>query len=197
LPPCLRALGHIGAITVPTWFGFQDTSHRRHDGGCGRRDVPRGVAVCPALRGGQPSGQPPDAWACSIVRDDILGFLYRLQELAPASAPPVQIAQLKEALKADLAVDLAVWTLSRARMIDKDKQQVELTAAGLFAGKSLIRSHRLWETYLCDKMGYCGTEVHRYAHQLEHFTDAGLQDRLGVETGQPGVDPHQREIPKV
>jgi Mn-dependent DtxR family transcriptional regulator len=75
-------------------------------------------------------------------------------------------------------------------------QELTLTPAGAEKGKDLIRSHRLWETYLCDKLGYCSADVHRRAHELEHFTDASLQTSLGRATGNPVADPHQRKIPE-
>ena len=81
-------------------------------------------------------------------------------------------------------------------MISKKDDQLTLTPSGLVTGRNLIRSHRLWETYLCNQMGYCGSDVHRYAHQLEHYTDANMQSRLGQVTGSPALDPHHREIPK-
>lgn len=70
-----------------------------------------------------------------------------------------------------------------------------LTPSGKTAGKGMIRSHRLWETYLCDVMGYCDADAHRHAHRFEHFTDAEFQHRLSEATGNPEQDPHRRVIP--
>lgn len=132
-----------------------------------------------------------------IVRDDILGFMYRYHELADTDATPVRVEQIREAMKAGLAVNLSIWQLTRKKLVQRVADGLTLTSPGLNQGKHLVRSHRLWETYLCDKLGYCGAETHRYAHELEHFTDAGLQTSLNQAMGNPAVDPHQRKIPEV
>jgi len=131
-----------------------------------------------------------------IVRDDILGFLYRYQELAPSDATPVQVFQVRDALKAGFTVDLSLWDLARRNMVKKVADRLTLTRSGLDMGRNLVRSHRLWETYLCNKMGYCDADMHRQAHELEHYTNTELQNKLGQITGNPIYDPHQRKIPE-
>jgi hypothetical protein len=70
-----------------------------------------------------------------------------------------------------------------------------LTPSGQAAGRGLIRSHRLWETYLCNVMGYCDANAHRHAHRFEHVTGSDVQQRLSEATGHPDRDPSQRPIP--
>jgi manganese/zinc/iron transport system permease protein len=186
--------GHLGAITIPTWFGFEDTST------AGMMATMAGflfgVVLLLAPRYGLISRFIVQLrLGTKIVGDDILGFLYRYQELAADEAAPVTVAQVKAALKAGFAVDFSLWGLLRRRMVHKGDGRIKLTAEGLTAGRSLVRSHRLWETYLCDKMGYCSTHVHEHAHQLEHYTDDDLQRQLGDVTGNPVHDPHHRKIP--
>jgi manganese/zinc/iron transport system permease protein len=188
-------VGHIGAITIPTWFGFEDTST------AGMMAFMAGVLFCAVLlfapRYGLISRLLHQALlGIKIIRDDTLGFLYRYQEMAASDAPPVQITQLKEALKADFAVNLSLWDLARKKMVRRVADRLTLTESGFDNGKNLVRSHRLWETYLCDKMGYCGADIHRTAHELEHYTDADMQTELGQVTGNPIFDPHQRKIPQ-
>lgn len=193
---CLSAvLGHLGAITVPTWFGFRDTST------AGMMAVMAGVLFAAvfllAPRYGVISRMVNQMLlGLKIVRDDILGFLYRYQELAPAEAAPVQPDQLREAFREGPGLRLAIRGLVQKGLVRKLGDGLQLTGAGIDAGRSLVRSHRLWESYLCDKMGYCETDVHVPAHQLEHFTDTALQDRLGLAVGNRTTDPHQRTIPK-
>ncbi len=188
-------LGHLGAITVPTWFGFQDTST------AGMMAFMAGLlftlVMLFAPRYGMISRLMHQLLlSLKIVRDDILGFMYRYQELADDDAEPVRIDQVREAMKAGIAVNLSIWTLLRTKMVDRVSDGLVLTDPGLNQGKQLVRSHRLWETYLCDKLGYCGADIHRYAHELEHFTDARLQTSLNQAMGNPETDPHQRKIPK-
>jgi Mn-dependent DtxR family transcriptional regulator len=130
-----------------------------------------------------------------IAGDDILGFLYRLQELAPTDSRPARMAELKEALKGGAVVAVAVKSLLRREMLRRAGEGLVLTAAGLEAGRSLIRSHRLWEAYLCDRMGYCAEDVHLHAHRLEHFTDPDMQAQLDEAAGHPSRDAHDPIIP--
>ena len=187
-------LGHISAITVPVWFGFQDTST------AGMMALMTGLLFLLVFlfspRYGVLSRVANQIrLGLTIVGDDILGFLYRYQELAPADAAPVPVSEVKKALKTESGVSLMVWNLGRKGYIRQRETGLSLTALGEEAGKGLIRSHRLWEAYLCNVMGYCDADVHRHAHQFEHFTDTDLQKQLSERTGNPEHDPHQRAIP--
>jgi len=189
------ALGHISAITVPTWFGFRDTST------AGMMAMMAGV-----IFGGVMLTAPRHGLASrwinqfllgqKIIRDDILGLLYRYQEMAPAGADPMAADEIREALKEDFSVGLAIKILLRQGLIQSLDKGYALTAAGLKTAGNLIRSHRLWETYLCEQKGYCAADVHFQAHQLEHFTDTELQQELIRATGDPRQDPHARKIPR-
>ena len=187
-------LGHIGAITVPRWFGFQDTST------AGMMALFTGllfglVFLFAPRYGIMGRTVNQLRLGLGILSDDILGFLYRYHELAPAGAAPIPITEIKKALKAGTTVRLMVWKLKRDALIQADNKGLTLTDKGITAGQGLIRSHRLWETYLCDVMGYCDADVHRHAHRFEHITDSQTQQQLIEVTGNPEQDPHQRAIP--
>jgi manganese/zinc/iron transport system permease protein len=186
-------LGHLAAITVPTWFGFRDTST------AGMMAVMAGavflIVFLAAPRYGVVSRALNQAWlALKITRDDVTGILYRVYELAPAGTA-VRLKDLQEALKQGFSVRMALWDMLRRRRVEQTAAGYRLTSNGLREGKNLIRSHRLWESYLCDNLGVCAADVHFQAHQLEHFTDPGLQSQLDRETGHPEVDPHEKQIP--
>lgn len=187
-------LGHIGAITVPTWLGFRDTST------AGMMAVASGVIFLLAFLFAPTHGVASRVihqalLALRITRDDLLGFLYRYRELAPAEAAAVGLAELQEALRSGVSVKMALRGLMRRKLVLRDADGYRLTDAGLAAGRDLIRSHRLWEAYLCNKRGFCDTDVHYTAHQLEHFTDSEMQQRLDEAAGHPDRDPHRRKIP--
>jgi manganese/zinc/iron transport system permease protein len=187
-------LGHLGAITVPGWFGFRDTST------AGMMAVAAGLLFLLvflfAPRYGVLSRMVRQArLALKIVGDDILGLLYRFREMAPAGASTMQSGDVREALQQDWSVRLALWQLSRRRWIRRSANGFVLTAEGIRRGRRLIRSHRLWESFLCAKMGYCETDVHTPAHDLEHFTDATMRTHLEEASDRPQEDPHQRRIP--
>ena len=196
LAAACAVLGHISAITVPAWLGFRDTST------AGMMAVMAGVIFVTAFLFAPRYGFLSRAvgralLSLKIIRDDILGILYRFHELAPAEAAPVNGENLRRALKSGISVKIALWDLLRRKRVRRSGSGFALTSSGLDEGKTLIRSHRLWESYLCDSLGVCAADVHHQAHRLEHYTDPSMQTRLNRVTGHPVVDPHEREIPEL
>ena len=187
--------GHIFAITIPGWFGFRDTST------AGMMGVAAGVifllAFLFAPRHGLVSRTLSQTLlALKITRDDILGFLYRYQELATPDSAPIKIADLRDGLKLGFTANIALWDLKRKGRLIAEGDGLSLSEIGEQEGRGLVRSHRLWEAYLCDRLAACVTDVHLPAHKLEHFTDPAMQSELDRAVGHPGVDPHQRKIPE-
>lgn len=72
---------------------------------------------------------------------------------------------------------------------------VQLTAKGSTAALKLVRKHRLWETFLVERLGFGWDEVHDVAEQLEHVSSDKLTDSLAVYLGDPRFDPHGDPIP--
>lgn len=72
---------------------------------------------------------------------------------------------------------------------------VALTASGRKWALELVRSHRLWEVFLCERLGFDWHEVHDLAEQLEHVQGEGLVERLDRYLGNPQWDPHGDPIP--
>ncbi|KRP11649.1 MAG: iron-dependent repressor, partial [Sphingobacteriales bacterium BACL12 MAG-120813-bin55] len=72
---------------------------------------------------------------------------------------------------------------------------VSLTEAGQQVAVNLIRRHRLWETFLVDKLGFHWDEVHDMAEELEHVASDLLTERLDAFLGKPRFDPHGDPIP--
>lgn len=71
----------------------------------------------------------------------------------------------------------------------------KLTDPGLGAATAVLRKHRLWETFLVQKLDFGWEEVHEIAEQLEHIQSAKLTERLAVFLGNPQYDPHGDPIP--
>lgn len=59
----------------------------------------------------------------------------------------------------------------------------------------ILRKHRLWETFLVDKLNFGWEEVHDIAEQLEHVRSPKLTQRLAAFLGDPKFDPHGDPIP--
>ncbi|MCF6350888.1 MAG: metal-dependent transcriptional regulator [Flavobacteriaceae bacterium] len=72
---------------------------------------------------------------------------------------------------------------------------VKLNNKGKTIALSVIRKHRLWETFLVKKLNFSWDEVHEIAEQLEHIKSDKLTNRLDQFLGFPTVDPHGDPIP--
>ncbi|MDH3651718.1 MAG: metal-dependent transcriptional regulator, partial [Saprospiraceae bacterium] len=86
--------------------------------------------------------------------------------------------------------------LAEKRLVTYQKYKgVELTVKGNEVATSLIRKHRLWESFLVEKLQFSWNEVHDIAEQLEHIKSELLVDRLDALLGFPKFDPHGDPIP--
>ena len=74
-------------------------------------------------------------------------------------------------------------------------QGVSLTETGRLTARSVIRKHRLWETFLVNKLNFSWHEVHDIAEQLEHIKSEKLIDKLDDYLENPTHDPHGDPIP--
>jgi len=70
-----------------------------------------------------------------------------------------------------------------------------LTPKGKKQALKVIRKHRLWESFLVEKLGFGWSEVHEIAEQLEHIESNELTLRLESYLGFPKYDPHGDPIP--
>jgi len=73
--------------------------------------------------------------------------------------------------------------------------KISLTDTGRISGMEIIRKHRLWETFLFEKLGFSWDEVHEVAEQLEHIQSKKLVDSLDSFLDFPKFDPHGDPIP--
>jgi len=128
-----------------------------------------------------------------IVREDLLGMLYRLEELAvPRTLEP---REAKRAVGGGWLAGLALRSLLRRGDARRDAKALRLTDSGRRQATRLIRSHRLWEVYLVEQLGLPLDHVHEPAEHMEHFIGRDLQEQLAAETAETATDPHGREIP--
>ena len=86
--------------------------------------------------------------------------------------------------------------LSEKDLVNYEKyKKLSLTSSGSKIALSILRKHRLWETFLCDTLNFSWDEVHEVAEQLEHIRSQKLIDRLDAFLGHPEYDPHGDPIP--
>jgi hypothetical protein len=73
--------------------------------------------------------------------------------------------------------------------------KVSLTAEGKKSAVEVLRKHRLWETFLYEKMEFTWDEVHEVAEQLEHIQSQKLINKLDRFLGFPRAnDPFDKEV---
>lgn len=126
--------------------------------------------------------------------EDLLGGLYRQQESERTTAPRVIPAGWPAACE-PLIRRLAVWRLARQGFVTVDAGDPVLTDPGRAAAQHLIRSHRLWESYMARHFALPDDHLDEMAHRVEHFLDEPLVSQIADELEHPEHDPHGREIP--
>lgn len=83
----------------------------------------------------------------------------------------------------------------RKLVIYEKYKGVKLSKAGRIKAFEILRKHRLWETFLVNKLDFSWSEVHDVAEQLEHIKSEKLTDKLDHFLNYPKFDPHGEPIP--
>jgi DtxR family Mn-dependent transcriptional regulator len=97
--------------------------------------------------------------------------------------------------KASSVTDMLKKLALKGLVIYKKYQGVKLTPTGRQAALRVIRKHRLWESFLVQKLDFKWDQVHEIAEQLEHIDSDLLIDRLDAFMRFPKTDPHGDPIP--
>jgi manganese/zinc/iron transport system permease protein len=130
--------------------------------------------------------------ALRIAREDVLGQLYRQEERQGQQAPD----RPGKRGATGLIPRLAVWSLQSSGLVRRDEAgQIILTEEGRRAALSLVRAHRLWESYLASELALPLDHLHEPAEVMEHFLDRELQSKLLAQLHGPALDPHGQPIP--
>ncbi len=125
-----------------------------------------------------------------IQLEDILKRLFQRQEQANE---PLEAATLTR--------EMGIHPLQLRRRLRAMRQlgwltpTQHLTEAGRAEALRLVRAHRLWETYLADKIGLHHEQVHDEAEHYEHLLSEELLDEVDKTLGFPDLDPHGEPIP--
>ncbi|GAA1782067.1 manganese-binding transcriptional regulator MntR [Pseudarthrobacter sulfonivorans] len=110
---------------------------------------------------------------------------------------PITSSQLAQRLGvANSSVSEMVRKLKDQGLVDhKPYSAITLTPAGIRLALSMVRRHRLIETYLVEELGYSWDEVHDEAELLEHAVSDTFIERMAAKLGDPRRDPHGDPIP--
>lgn len=185
--------GHYAAIIVPGRLGFSGTST------AGMMAAVAGLIflVCflAAPRYGV-LGRLLGRLRLSIQirREDVLAYLYRI-EMNTAQPAGATAAAIAERVGAGVKSQVAMYILTARGFIMPRPEGYTLTESGRQRARKLVRTHRLWESYLVEKAGVPPDSVHASAEALEHHMTAEMQGRLARETASPRKDPHGSVIP--
>jgi DtxR family Mn-dependent transcriptional regulator len=101
------------------------------------------------------------------------------------------------------ALDVAPATVNNMLKKLKEKDfvsyekygKITLTDIGRNLAVEIVRKHRLWETFLYEKLNFTWDEVHEVAEQLEHIKSVKLVEQLEKFLDYPETDPHGDLIP--
>jgi DtxR family Mn-dependent transcriptional regulator len=130
----------------------------------------------------------------SFTEENYLKAIYRLSEGGLKAVLTNEIAETMST-KAASVTDM-IKRLSNKQLISYEKYYgAKITRQGKSRALSVIRKHRLWETFLVDKLHFTWDEVHEVAEQLEHIQSPLLIEKLDEFLGFPTADPHGHPIP--
>jgi manganese/zinc/iron transport system permease protein len=196
LSVCIAVLsaisGHVGAITIPQWFGYEGTNT------AGMMAVAAGglLLLCSLFaprKGILSQGLRTLSVAAQILGEDVLALLYRNEQQGkPALALSAVRAKL---LVPTLRARLVLLWLKWQGLVHVAAREISLADPGRRQAQNIVRSHRLWEQYLASEAGLPDDLLHGGAEQLEHFTNRTVRERLLEVTNAPDIDPHGAPIP--
>ncbi len=130
----------------------------------------------------------------SFTEENYLKAIYRLSEGGSKAVLTNELADLLST-KAASVTDM-IKKLSIKNLIEYEKYHgVKITKQGKAEALMVVRKHRLWETFLVEKLQFTWDEVHEIAEQLEHIQSNLLIEKLDEFLGYPTADPHGHPIP--
>ena len=104
----------------------------------------------------------------SLTEENYLKAIYHLSDGGSRSVSTNELADAMHT-KAASVTDM-MKKLSVKELIHYERYYgVNITIKGKVQALQVIRKHRLWETFLVQKLGFTWDEVHEVAEQLEHI----------------------------
>lgn len=127
-----------------------------------------------------------------IEREDLLGDLFRASE---ASRLGTIQARERPALPPHWRSRLAHRQLRLRGLITVSASGPALTEAGAAEAARIIRSHRLWEAFLCERLNLATDHVHDPSERMEHHITPEMERSLRMEFARTQQDPQGKPIP--
>ncbi|GAA3015510.1 metal-dependent transcriptional regulator [Microbacterium aurantiacum] len=126
--------------------------------------------------------------------DDYLKTIYHHTEWQNDPITPSQLASVL-GLAPSSVTEMVRKLAAQGLVSHRPYGPITLTDAGRRRAASIIRRHRLIETWLVREFGYAWDEVHDEAEVLEHAVSDRLLDGIDTLLGHPRFDPHGDAIP--
>ncbi len=129
-----------------------------------------------------------------VLIEDVIKLSYRFAEDSNKTELADKIAN--ELGITNGRVESAIKTLIGKGLMTRDNGNYLLTEDGNKYAKRLVRTHRLWETYITRENVMDISDIHPEAEKVEHLLTEDIVDELEAELGFPEKDPHGSEIPR-
>src|SRR5450830_192611 len=131
----------------------------------------------------------------STMTEDYLTIIWKTQEWPRAAVSTTEIASILSVTPSSVSANLK--KLAREGLIDYEPYGlIDLTPAGREIALTVVRRHRILETYLVECLGLSWDEVHGEADALEHAVSDLVLNRMDDLLGSPAFDPHGDPIPR-
>ena len=128
------------------------------------------------------------------AEENYLKAIFKIAERDSKAASTNAIA--REMNTSAASVTDMIKRLSEKGLVEYQRYRgATLSSEGRVLATSLVRRHRLWESFLVDKLNFKWNEVHEIAEELEHVPSDALISRLDAFLGHPRFDPHGDPIP--
>ena len=128
------------------------------------------------------------------TEENYLKAIYKANEKTKESVSTNTIAGYMNTSAASVTDMMKKLALKNLIFYEKYKG-ARLSPSGTKTATLVIRKHRLWETFLVEKLNFSWEEVHEIAEELEHIESDKLIARLDEFLGYPKYDPHGDPIP--
>ena len=120
-----------------------------------------------------------------------------LVESLHSDGPEVSMGRVAECLRVTAGTATTmIKGMQRKGLVEyRPRKGVQLTSAGRKVGMSMLRRHRVLETFLVETLNLDWGEIHDEAEELEHAISEKVLEKLDHFLGRPTHDPHGDPIP--
>lgn len=130
----------------------------------------------------------------TLTEENYIKAIYRAEAGSGQVVSTKSISEIQQ-VNAASVTDMFKKLSDQKLVVYEKSRGVKLTEKGKKSALKIIRKHRLWETFLVEKLKFAWDEVHDVAEQLEHINSDLLIEKLDALLNYPKFDPHGDPIP--